>query len=122
MWGSDHISRYSNIFIDWSTDSNSILLNTTVPTYRNSVGKSSLIDFTICSSSLSGYTSSYVPACFFEIIHSPVIIQFSLFKPSKRSLRKIDWQLVKKEVQMSTPEENMDNLTDTVSKINRTNI
>ncbi|GFW23097.1 peptidase A2 domain-containing protein [Trichonephila clavipes] len=36
MWGSDHSSRNSNIFIDWLTDSNSILLNTTVPTYRNS--------------------------------------------------------------------------------------
>ncbi|GFW59131.1 uncharacterized protein TNCV_2780621 [Trichonephila clavipes] len=47
-------------FIDWFTDSNSILLNTTVPTYRNSTGKTSLIDLTICSSSLYGHTNCYV--------------------------------------------------------------
>ncbi|GFV06184.1 uncharacterized protein TNCV_1950351 [Trichonephila clavipes] len=34
MWGSDHISRYSNEFVEWITDSNLVLLNTTVPTYR----------------------------------------------------------------------------------------
>ncbi|GFX87306.1 LINE-1 reverse transcriptase homolog [Trichonephila clavipes] len=59
MWGSDHSSRNSNIFIDWLTDSNSILLNTTVPTYRNSTGKTSLIDLTICSSSLYGHTVTF---------------------------------------------------------------
>ncbi|GFX62285.1 RNase H domain-containing protein [Trichonephila clavipes] len=36
MWGSDHISRYSNEFVEWITDSNLVLLNTTVPTYRSS--------------------------------------------------------------------------------------
>ncbi|GFV30207.1 hypothetical protein TNCV_96841 [Trichonephila clavipes] len=35
MWGSDHISRYSNEFVEWITDSN-LVLNTTVPTYRSS--------------------------------------------------------------------------------------
>ncbi|GFV10882.1 zinc finger protein 112 [Trichonephila clavipes] len=36
MWGSDHISRYSNEFVEWITDSNLVLHNTTVPTYRSS--------------------------------------------------------------------------------------
>ncbi|GFT31419.1 putative RNA-directed DNA polymerase from transposon BS [Trichonephila clavipes] len=84
MWGSDHSSRNSNIFIDWLTDSNSILLNTTVPTYRNSTGKTSLIDLTICSSSLYGHTNCYVSNCFFDSDHSPVITEFSLIRPSKR--------------------------------------
>ncbi|GFS94173.1 LINE-1 reverse transcriptase homolog [Trichonephila clavipes] len=84
MWGSDHSSRNSNIFIDWLTDSNSILLNTTVPTYRNSTGKTSLIDLTICSSSLYGHTNCYVSDCFFDSDHSPVITEFSLIRPSKR--------------------------------------
>ncbi|GFX10488.1 hypothetical protein TNCV_2583101 [Trichonephila clavipes] len=93
MLGSNHISKYNNIFVDWLTDSNSILLNTTVPTYKNSAGKSSLIDLTICSSSLSGYTGCYASACFFKSDYSPVITQFLLLKPTKRSLAKIDWQL-----------------------------
>ncbi|GFV91448.1 hypothetical protein TNCV_2689111 [Trichonephila clavipes] len=36
MRGSDHISRYSNEFVEWIIDSNLVLLNTTVPTYRSS--------------------------------------------------------------------------------------
>ncbi|GFT23061.1 replication-associated protein [Trichonephila clavipes] len=52
MWGSDHISRYSNEFVEWITDSN-LVLNTTVPTYRSSAGAASLIDLTVCSSSMS---------------------------------------------------------------------
>ncbi|GFU68891.1 RNA-directed DNA polymerase from mobile element jockey [Trichonephila clavipes] len=119
MWGSDHSSRNSNIFIDWLTDSNSILLNTTVPTYRNSTGKTSLIELTICSSSLYGHTNCYVSDCFFDSDHSPVITEFSLIRPSKRLIKKIDWQRVKNEVQiiLSNPEENIDNFTDTISKI-----
>ncbi|GFU97653.1 putative RNA-directed DNA polymerase from transposon X-element [Trichonephila clavipes] len=118
MWGSDHSSRKSNIFIDWLTDSNSILLNTTVPTYRNSTGKTSLIDLTICSSSLYGHTNCYVSDCFFDSDHSPVIIEFSLIRPSKRLIKKIDWQRVENEVQiiLSNPEKNIDNFTDTISK------
>ncbi|GFS72226.1 replication-associated protein [Trichonephila clavipes] len=52
MWGSDHISRYSNEFVEWITDSN-LVLNTTVPTYRSSADATSLIDLTVCSSSIS---------------------------------------------------------------------
>ncbi|GFS65075.1 hypothetical protein TNCV_1635761 [Trichonephila clavipes] len=88
MWRSDHSSRYSNIFVDWMTDSNSILLNTTAPTYRNLAGKFSLIDLTIGSSSLSGNTNCYVSASFFESDLSPVITEFSLLKPGKRSFNK----------------------------------
>ncbi|GFX76056.1 RNA-directed DNA polymerase from mobile element jockey [Trichonephila clavipes] len=84
MWGSDHSSRNSNIFIDWLTDSNSILLNTTVPTYRNSTGKTSLIDLTICSSSLYGHTNCYVSDCFFDSDHSPANI-FADFFASKNA-------------------------------------
>ncbi|GFT98966.1 RNA-directed DNA polymerase from mobile element jockey [Trichonephila clavipes] len=58
MFGSDHISRYSNEFVEWITDSNLVLLNTTVPTYRSSTGAASMIDLTVCSSSMSGYCNS----------------------------------------------------------------
>ncbi|GFV20460.1 hypothetical protein TNCV_4142211 [Trichonephila clavipes] len=53
MWGSGHISRYSNEFVEWITDSNLVLLNTTVPTYRTSADATSLLDLTVCSSSIS---------------------------------------------------------------------
>ncbi|GFX22041.1 replication-associated protein [Trichonephila clavipes] len=78
MWRSDHISRYSNEFVEWITDSNLVLLNTTVPTYRSSTGAASLIDLTVCSSSMSGYCNSYVLDCSFESDHSPIITELSL--------------------------------------------
>ncbi|GFW56468.1 replication-associated protein [Trichonephila clavipes] len=46
MWRSDHISRYSNEFVEWITDSN-LVLNTTVPTYRSSADATSLIDLSL---------------------------------------------------------------------------
>ncbi|GFV70830.1 RNA-directed DNA polymerase from mobile element jockey [Trichonephila clavipes] len=75
MWGSDHISRYSDEFVEWITDSNLVLLNTTVPTYRSSADATSLLDLTVCSSSISGYCNSYVLDCSFESDHSPIILQ-----------------------------------------------
>ncbi|GFX95261.1 elongator complex protein 4 [Trichonephila clavipes] len=78
MWGLDHISRYSNECVEWITDSNLVLLNMTVPTYRSSAGAASLIDLTVCSSSMSGYCNSYVLDCSFESDHSPIITELSL--------------------------------------------
>ncbi|GFV63215.1 LINE-1 reverse transcriptase homolog [Trichonephila clavipes] len=86
MWGSDHISRYSNEFVEWITDSNLVLLNTTVPTYRTA----SLIDLTVCSSSMSGYCNSYVLDCSFERDHSPIITELSLLNSNKRIFKKLN--------------------------------
>ncbi|GFW05205.1 putative RNA-directed DNA polymerase from transposon BS [Trichonephila clavipes] len=90
MWGSDHISRYSNEFVEWITDSNLVLLNTTVPTYRSSAGATSLIDLTVCSSSMSGYCNSYVLDCSFESDHSPIITELSLLNSNKRIFKKLN--------------------------------
>ncbi|GFX31491.1 putative RNA-directed DNA polymerase from transposon BS [Trichonephila clavipes] len=90
MWGSNHISRYSNEFVEWITDSNLVLLNTTVPTYRSSAGAASLIDLTVCSSSMSGYCNSYVLDCSFESDHSPVITELSLLNSNKRIFKKLN--------------------------------
>ncbi|GFU89335.1 hypothetical protein TNCV_1783181 [Trichonephila clavipes] len=84
MWGSDHISRYSDEFVEWITDSNLVLLNTTVPTYRSSADATSLLDLTVCSSSISGYCNSYVLDCSFESDHSPIITELSLLNSNKR--------------------------------------
>ncbi|GFX88029.1 probable RNA-directed DNA polymerase from transposon X-element [Trichonephila clavipes] len=88
MWGSDHISRYSNEFVEWITDSN-LVLNTTVSTYRSSADATSLIDLTVCSSSISGYCNSYVLDCSFESDHSPIITELSLLNSNKRIFKKI---------------------------------
>ncbi|GFU80888.1 replication-associated protein [Trichonephila clavipes] len=93
MWGSDHISRYSNEFVEWITDSN-LVLNTTVPTYRSSADATSLIDLTVCSSSISGYCNSYVLDCSFESDHSPIITELSLLNSNKRIFKKVNWQAV----------------------------
>ncbi|GFW67627.1 LINE-1 reverse transcriptase homolog [Trichonephila clavipes] len=90
MWGSDHISRYSNEFVEWITDSNLVLLNTTVPTYRSSAGAASLIDLTFCSSSMSGYSNSYVLDCSFESDHSPIITELSLLSSNKQIFKKLN--------------------------------
>ncbi|GFX82892.1 transposable element Tcb2 transposase [Trichonephila clavipes] len=42
MWGSNHTSPYSEIFVEWLTNSNFILLNTDVPTHRSNVGSDAL--------------------------------------------------------------------------------
>ncbi|GFV97081.1 RNA-directed DNA polymerase from mobile element jockey [Trichonephila clavipes] len=60
MWGSDHISRYSNEFVEWITDSNLVLLNTTVPTYRSSAGISLDIK--------SAYDSVYVDGLIYKCL------------------------------------------------------
>ncbi|GFW94761.1 RNase H domain-containing protein [Trichonephila clavipes] len=91
MWGSDHISRYSDEFVEWITDSNLVLLNTTVPTYRSSADATSLLDLTVCSSSISGYCNSYVLDCSFESDHSPIITELSLLNSNKRIFKKINY-------------------------------
>ncbi|GFV08208.1 RNase H domain-containing protein [Trichonephila clavipes] len=118
MWGSDHISRYSNEFVEWITDSNLVLLNTTVPTYRSSAGAASLIDLTICSSSMSGYCNSYVLECSFESDHSPIITELSL-NSNKRIFKKVNWQAVMNQTHfiLINPEVNSEKLSDKISQV-----
>ncbi|GFX66192.1 RNase H domain-containing protein [Trichonephila clavipes] len=124
MWGSDHISRYSNEFVEWITDSNLVLLNTTVPTYRSSAGTASLIDLTVCSSSMSGYCNSYVLDCAFESDHSPIITELSLLNSNKRIFKKVNWQAVMNQTHfiLNNPEVNSENLSDKISQVITNNI
>ncbi|GFT00179.1 probable RNA-directed DNA polymerase from transposon BS [Trichonephila clavipes] len=119
MRGSDHISRYSNEFVEWITDSNLVLLNTAVPTYRNSAGAASLIDLTVCSSSMSGYCNSYVLDCSFESDHSPIITELSLLSSNKRIFKKVNWQAVMNQTHfiLNNPEANSENLSDKISQV-----
>ncbi|GFT48830.1 probable RNA-directed DNA polymerase from transposon X-element [Trichonephila clavipes] len=118
MWGSDHISRYSNEFVEWIIDSN-LVLNTTVPTYRSSADATSLIDLTVCSSSISGYCNSYVLDCSFESDHSPIITELSLLNSNKRIFKKVNWQAVMNQTHFifNNPEVNSENLSDKISQV-----
>ncbi|GFV95339.1 hypothetical protein TNCV_4587141 [Trichonephila clavipes] len=118
MWGLDHISRYSNEFVEGITDSN-LVLNTTVPPCRSSAGAASLIDLTVCSSSMSGYCNSYVLDCSFESDHSPIITELSLLNSKKRIFKKVNWQAVMNQTYfvLSNPDANSENLTDMISQV-----
>ncbi|GFT39148.1 hypothetical protein TNCV_3686541 [Trichonephila clavipes] len=124
MWGSDHISRYSDEFVEWITDSNLVLLNTTVPTYRSSADATSLLDLTVCSSSISGYCNSYVLDCSFESDHSPIITELSLLNSNKRIFKKVNWQAVMTQTHFifNNPEVDSENLSDKISHVIANNI
>ncbi|GFW24332.1 RNA-directed DNA polymerase from mobile element jockey [Trichonephila clavipes] len=124
MWGSDHISRYSNEFVEWITDSNLVLLNTTVPTYRSSAHATSLLDLTVCSSSISGYCNSYVLDCSFESDHSPIITELSLLNSNKQIFKKVNWQAVMNQTHFifKNPEVDSENLSDKISHVIANNI
>ncbi|GFT39045.1 uncharacterized protein TNCV_3691281 [Trichonephila clavipes] len=124
MWGSDHISRYSDEFVEWITDSNLVLLNTTVPTYRSSADATSLLDLTVCSSSISGYCNSYVLDCSFESDHSPIITELSLLNSNKRIFKKVNWQAVMNQTHFifNNPEVDSENLSDKISHVIANNI
>ncbi|GFV14959.1 hypothetical protein TNCV_4012071 [Trichonephila clavipes] len=124
MWGSDHISRYSNEFVEWITDSNLVLLNTIVPTYRSSAGTAALIDLTVCSSIMPGYCNSYVLDCSFESDHSPIITELSLLNSNKRIFKKVNWQAVMNQTHfiLNNPEVSSENLSDKISQVITNNI
>ncbi|GFX55880.1 putative RNA-directed DNA polymerase from transposon BS [Trichonephila clavipes] len=90
MWGSDHISRYSNEFVEWITDSNLVLPNTTVPTYRSSADATSLLDLTVCSSSISGSCNSYVLDWTMITFKGAIITELSLLNSNKRIFKKLN--------------------------------
>ncbi|GFY08474.1 hypothetical protein TNCV_1358781 [Trichonephila clavipes] len=57
-WGSSHISKRSNEFVEWLTNSN-FILNTITPTDRSNVDSGALLDLTLYSLSLFGYSNTY---------------------------------------------------------------
>ncbi|GFV00601.1 RNase H domain-containing protein [Trichonephila clavipes] len=74
LWGSNYASQHSEIFVEWLTNSNFILLNTDVPTQRSNVGSSGLLDFTLCSSSVIGYSNTFILDIFVYSSHQSLDI------------------------------------------------
>ncbi|GFY14050.1 RNA-directed DNA polymerase from mobile element jockey [Trichonephila clavipes] len=92
IWSSNHTSPYSEIFVEWLTNSNFILLNTDVLTHRSNVGSGALLDFTLCSSNLIGYSNTFVSDSSYNSDHCPVITDFNIHNPIKRTINKLDWR------------------------------
>ncbi|GFU50460.1 hypothetical protein TNCV_4572041 [Trichonephila clavipes] len=116
MWGSNHTSPYSEIFVEWLTNSNFILLNTDVPTHRSNVGTGALLDFTLCSSNLIGYSNTFVCVSdsSYNSDHCPVIIDFNFHNPIKRTINKVDWRSVTEPVKLTTFGIDDHNLSDNI--------
>ncbi|GFS88215.1 hypothetical protein TNCV_3149771 [Trichonephila clavipes] len=106
MWGSNHTSPYSEIFVEWLTNSNFILLNTDVPTHRSNVGSGALLDFTLCSSNLIGYSNTFVSDSSYNSDHCPVITDFNFHNPIKRTINKVDWRSLTEQIQAELFAEN----------------
>ncbi|GFT47881.1 hypothetical protein TNCV_1933981 [Trichonephila clavipes] len=88
MWGSNHASQHSEVFVEWLTSSNFIILNTDVPTQGSNVGSSVLLDFTLCSSRLFGYTNTFVLDSCYNSDHCPVITDFNFHNTIKQTIKK----------------------------------
>ncbi|GFT39114.1 RNA-directed DNA polymerase from mobile element jockey [Trichonephila clavipes] len=117
MWGSNHTSPYSEIFVEWLTNSNFILLNTYVPTHRSNVGSGVLLDFTLCSSNLIGYSNTFVSDSSYNSDQCPVITDFNFHNPIKRTINKVDWRSVTEQVKLTAFGIDDHNLSDNIAKI-----
>ncbi|GFT39049.1 hypothetical protein TNCV_3691321 [Trichonephila clavipes] len=117
MWGSNHTSPYSEIFVEWLTNSNFILLNTDVPTDRSNVGSGALLDFTLCSSNLIGYSNTFVSDSSYNSDHCPVITDFNFHNPIKRTINKVDWRSVTEQVKLTAFGIDDHNFSDNIAKI-----
>ncbi|GFW17926.1 hypothetical protein TNCV_2231071 [Trichonephila clavipes] len=119
MWGSNHTSPYSEIFVEWLTNSNFILLNTDVPTHRSNVGSDALLDFTLCSSNLIVYSNTFmcVSDSSYNSDHCPVITDFNFHNPIKRTINKVDWRSVTERVKLTAFGIDDRNHSDNIAKI-----
>ncbi|GFV97200.1 hypothetical protein TNCV_3527851 [Trichonephila clavipes] len=88
MRSSNHASQHSEVFVEWLTNSNFIIFNIDVPTHRSNIGSSVLLDFTVCSSSLIGYSNSFVLDSSYNSAYYPVITDFNFQNPIKRNIKK----------------------------------
>ncbi|GFU07929.1 hypothetical protein TNCV_2271481 [Trichonephila clavipes] len=117
MWGSNHTSPYSKIFVEWLTNSNFILLNTDVPFHSSNVGSGVLLDFTFCSSNLIGYSNTFVSDSSYNSDHCPVITDFNFHNPIKRTINKVDWRSVTEQVKLTVFGIEDHNISENIAKI-----
>ncbi|GBO13884.1 hypothetical protein AVEN_207569-1 [Araneus ventricosus] len=92
LWGGGSSqSSLSESFVDWLNNSDFSMLNTSAPTRISNPHTSSIIDLTLCSASIYNEIDSYVFDCTFESDHIPIVVSWSKFQNTTRSIKTIIW-------------------------------
>ncbi|GBM16745.1 hypothetical protein AVEN_9344-1 [Araneus ventricosus] len=96
MWGSNNSTSLSNSFVDWLQNSNFVILNTFNPTYTSYTGTNSLLDLTLCSTSIYHQGNCFISDSTFEGDHNPVVATWSLLGQTSKTIKTIDWNSIMK--------------------------
>ncbi|GBM20068.1 hypothetical protein AVEN_268397-1 [Araneus ventricosus] len=96
MWGSNNSTTLSNSFVDWLQNSNFVMLNTSNLTCTSYTGTNSLLDLTLCSTSIYHQVDCFVSDSTFESDHNPVITTWSLLGQTSKTIKTIDWNSIMK--------------------------
>ncbi|GBL87613.1 hypothetical protein AVEN_165214-1 [Araneus ventricosus] len=94
MWGTNNSTPLTNSFVDWLQNSNFVMLNTSNPTYTSNTGTNSLLDFTLCSTSIYHQVDCFVSDSTFESDHNPVVTTWSLLGQTSKTIKTIDWNSI----------------------------
>ncbi|GBM16551.1 putative RNA-directed DNA polymerase from transposon BS [Araneus ventricosus] len=119
LWGGSSQSSLSESFVDWLNNSDFSMLNTSAPTHISNPHTSSIIDLTLCSASIYNEIDCYVFDCTFESDHIPIVISWSKFQNTTRSIKTINWKpIITKSIEIfnTTSQPNIDLITDHISR------
>ncbi|GBN81607.1 hypothetical protein AVEN_84446-1 [Araneus ventricosus] len=94
MWGSNNSTSLSNSFVDWLQNSNFIMLNTSNPNHTSYTGTNSLLDLTLCSTSIYHQVDCFVSDSTFESDHNRVVTTWSLLGQFSKTIKTIDWNSI----------------------------
>ncbi|GBN52138.1 hypothetical protein AVEN_145806-1 [Araneus ventricosus] len=72
------------------------MLNTSNPTYTSYTGTKSLLDLTLCSTSIYHQIDCFVSDSTFESDHNPVDTTRSLLRQTSKTIKTIDWNSIMK--------------------------
>ncbi|GBM99718.1 hypothetical protein AVEN_188202-1 [Araneus ventricosus] len=118
LWGGSSQSSLSESFVDWLNNSDFSMLDTSAPTRISNPHTSSIIDLTLCSASIYNEID-YVFDCTFESDHIPIVVSWSKFQNTTRSIKTIIWNpIITKSIEIfnTTSQPNIDLITDQISR------
>ncbi|GBM14670.1 hypothetical protein AVEN_97182-1 [Araneus ventricosus] len=117
--GGNSQSSLSENFVDWLNNSDFSMFNTSAPTHISNTHTSSIIDLTLCSVSIYNEIDCYVFDCTFESDHIPIVISWSKFQNTTRSIKTINWKpIITKSIDIfnTNSQPNIDLITDQISR------
>ncbi|GBM55527.1 hypothetical protein AVEN_16344-1 [Araneus ventricosus] len=119
FWGGNSQSSLSENFVDWLNNSDFSMLNISAPTHISNPHTSSIVDLTLCSASIYNEIDCYVFDCTFKSDHIPIVISWSKFQNTTRSIKTINWKaIITKSIEIfnTTSQPNIDLITDQISR------